>query len=198
MNEDILIPALIIAVGSIVSTILYIFLLRFSNKILRMFQLYSESQDILKLSLRLISSFLCIIIFLVFLRKALAMIGLNFTVEFIESIILNSGKYFSAFLVIVGGFYISRMINEKFKGKNIKFKSYLSVLTNLIINTAFILTGLTIVGINIIVFLEIYKIILLTIGVTLSLIIGIPIGMYVSNKVNNKRRKTKIKMTSFV
>ena len=193
MNEDILIPALIITGGAIVSVILYIFLLRFSNKILRMFQLYSESQDILKLSLRLISSFLCIIIFLVFLRKALAMIGLNFTVEFIESIILNSGKYFSAFLVIVGGFYISRMINEKFKGKNIKFKSYLFVLTNLIINTAFILTGLTIVGINIIVFLEIYKIILLTIAVTLSLIIGIPIGMYVSNKVNNKRRKTKIK-----
>ena len=193
MNEDILIPALIITGGAIVSVILYIFLLRFSNKILRMFQLYSESQDILKLSLRLISSFLCIIIFLVFLRKALAMIGLNFTVEFIESIILNSGKYFSAFLVIVGGFYISRMINEKFKGKNIKFKSYLSVLTNLIINTAFILTGLTIVGINIIVFLEIYKIILLTIAVTLSLIIGIPIGMYVSNKINNKLRKTKTK-----
>ena len=191
MNEDILIPALIITGGAIVSVILYIFLLRFSNKIVRMFQLYSESQDILKLSLRLISSFLCIIIFLVFLRKALAMIGLNFTVEFIESIILNSGKYFSAFLVVIGGFYISRMINEKFKGKNIKFKSYLSVLTNLIINTAFILTGLTIVGINIIVFLEIYKIILLTIAVTLSLIIGIPMGMYVSDKVNNKRRKTK-------
>ena len=193
MNEDILFPALVLAVGAIVSVILYIFLLRFSNKILRMFQLYSESQDILKLSLRLISSFLCIIIFLVFLRKALAMIGLNFTVEFIESIILNSGKYFSAFLVIIGGFYISRMVNEKFKGKHIKFKPYLSVITNLIINTAFILTGLTIVGINIIVFLEIYKIILLTIAVTLSLIIGIPIGVFVSNKINNKRRKTKVK-----
>ena len=192
MNEDILIPALIITGGAIVSVILYIFLLRFSNKILRMFQLYSESQDILKLSLRLISSFLCIIIFLVFLRKALAMIGLNFTVEFIESIILNSGKYFSAFLVVIGGFYISRMINEKAKGKNSKFKPYLSVLTNLIINTAFILTGLTIVGINIIVFLEVYKIILLTLGITLSLIIGIPLGVYISNKINNKKRKTKV------
>ena len=192
MNEDILIPALIITGGAIVSVILYIFLLRFSNKILRMFQLYSESQDILKLSLRLISSFLCIIIFLVFLRKALAMIGLNFTVEFIESIILNSGKYFSAFLVVIGGFYISRMINEKAKGKNSKFKPYLSVLTNLIINTAFILTGLTIVGINIIVFLEVYKIILLTLGITLSLIIGIPLGVYISNKITNKKRKTKV------
>src|SRR3989344_7685090 len=192
MNENMLIPALIITGGFIVSVILYLFLHKFSNKIVRMFQLYPESQDILKLSLRLISSFLCIVIFLVFLRKALAMIGLNFTVEFIESIILNSGKYFSAFLVIIGGFYISRMINKKFKEKNIKFKSYLSVLTNLIINTAFILTGLTIVGINIIVFLEIYKIILLTLGITLSLIIGIPIGMYISNKITNKKRKTKV------
>ena len=192
MNENMLIPALIITGGFIVSVILYLFLHKFSNKIVRMFQLYPESQDILKLSLRLISSFLCIVIFLVFLRKALAMIGLNFTVEFIESIILNSGKYFSAFLVIMGGFYISRMINEKVKGKNIKFKPYLSVLTNLIINTAFILTGLTIVGINIIVFLEVYKIILLTLGITLSLIIGIPLGVYISNKINNKKRKTKV------
>ena len=192
MNENMLIPALIIAGGFIVSVILYLFLHKFSNKIVRMFQLYPESQDILKLSLRLISSFLCIVIFLVFLRKALAMIGLNFTVEFVESIILNSGKYFSAFLVVIGGFYISRMINEKVKGKNIKFKPYLSVLTNLIINTAFILTGLTIVGINIIVFLEVYKIILLTLGITLSLIIGIPLGVYISNKINNKKRKTKV------
>ena len=186
MNETILIPAFIIAGGAIVSVLLYVFLLRGSNKILRMFQLYSESQDILKLSLRLISSFLCIIIFLVFLRKALAMIGLNFTVEFIENIILNSGRYFSAFLVIVGGVYISKMINEKIKGMNSKFKQYFYFLSNLIVNTAFILTGLTIVGIDITVFVEVYKIILLTMGITLSLIIGIPIGVYVSNKINKK------------
>ena len=191
MNEIILIPAFIIAGGAIFSVLLYVFLLRGSNKILRMFQLYSESQDILKLSLRLISSFLCIIIFLVFLRKALAMIGLNFTVEFIENIILNSGRYFSAFLVIVGGFYISKMINEKIKGMNSKFKQYFYFLSNLIVNTAFILTGLTIVGIDITVFVEVYKIILLTMGITLSLVIGIPLGMYVSNKINNKQRKNR-------
>ncbi len=191
MNEDILIPALIIAGGAIVSVILYLFLLKSSNKILRMFQLYPESQDILKLSLRFISSFLCIVVFLVFLRKALAIIGLNFTVEFIESIILNSGKYFSAFLVVGGGFYISRMLNEKFKRIDNNFRPYVSFLSILIVNTAFILTGLTIVGINIIVFLEVYKIILLTLGITLSLIIGIPLGLYLSNKINNKKRKTK-------
>ena len=191
MNENILIPSFIITGGAIISVLLYIFLRRVSNKIVRMFQLYSESQDILKVSLRLISSFLCIIIFLVFLRKGLAMIGLNFTVEFIENIILNSGRYFSAFLVIVGGFYISKMINEKIKGMNSKFKQYFYFLSNLIVNTAFILTGLTIVGIDITVFVEVYKIILLTMGITLSLVIGIPLGMYVSNKINNKQRKNR-------
>lgn len=186
MNENMLIPALITAAGSIISVIMYIFLLKFSNKILKMFQLYQASQDILKLSLKLISSFLCIVVFLVFLRKALAIIGLNFTVEFIESIILNSGKYFSAFLIVICGFYISKMINKRIKGMGAKFKEYFYFLSNLAINTAFILTGLTILGINITVFIEVYKIILLTIGITLSLIIGIPLGIYISNKINKK------------
>ncbi|MFA6888811.1 MAG: hypothetical protein WC254_04930 [Candidatus Woesearchaeota archaeon] len=156
-----------------------------------MFQLYSESQDILKLSLRLISSFISVIIFLVFLRKALTIIGLNFTVDFIEKIILSSGKYFSAFLIILCGFYISRMINKKINGMSTGSKQYFYFLSNLIVNTAFILTGLTIVGIDITVFVEVYKIILLTVGITISLIIGIPIGVYISNKINNKQKKTK-------
>ena len=189
MNENIIIPALIISGGALVSIILYLFLRNFSNKIIRMFQLYPESQDILKLSLRIISFFLCIVIFLVFLRKALAIIGLIFTTELIESIILNSGKYFTAFLTILGGFYISRKINEKIKGADTKFKPYFHFLSSSIINTAFILTGLTIVGIDISVFLEVYKIILLILGITLSLIIGIPLGVYISNKINNKKRK---------
>ncbi len=192
MNEDILVPAIIISGGAFVSVILYLFLLKSSNKILRMFQLYPESQDVLKLSLRFISSFLSIMIFLVFLRKALRIIGLDFTAGFIENILLGAGKYFAAFLVILCGFYISRRINEKIKGADTRFRSYFYFLSNLVVNTAFILTGLTIVGIDITVFLEVYKIILLTIGITLSLIIGIPLGVYFSNKINNKRRKTKV------
>ena len=193
MDEDILIPALIISGGAIVSVVFYLVLLKSSNKILRMFQLYPESQDILKLTLRFISSFLSIILFLVFLRKALAIIGLQFTVELIENVILNSGKYLSALVVVLGGYYISKRINEKVRETDTRFKQHLYFLNNLVVNTAFILTGLTIIGIDIIVFLEVYKIILLTIGITLSLIIGIPIGVHLSNKVNNKQRRTKAK-----
>jgi uncharacterized protein YneF (UPF0154 family) len=193
MDEDIIIPALIFSGGAFVSVVLYLVLLKSSNKILRMFQLYPESQDILKLTLRFISSFLSVIVFLVFLRKALAIIGLQFTVELIENVILNSGKYLSALIVILGGYYISKRVNEKIGETDTKFKQHLYFLNNLVVNTAFILTGLTIVGIDIIVFLEVYKIILLSIGITLSLIVGIPAGVYVSNRINNKHRRTKVK-----
>lgn len=189
MDENFLFPALLIVMGSIVSVTLYIFLLKVSNKILRMFQLYPESQDILKLSLRLISSFFCIVIFLVFLRIALRKIGLDFTVEVIENIILSSGKYFTAFLIILGGVYISKKINEKIKRAETKFKPYFYFLSDLIVNTAFILTGFSVIGIDITVFLEIYKIIILTIGIILSLIIGIPLGIYVSNKINKENKR---------
>jgi len=193
MTDNILIPILIIIGGAIVSVILYIVLYKSSNKLLKMFQLYPESQDILKIALRFIASFICILVFLIFLRVALRIIGLTFTAAFIEGILVSSGKYFSAFLVVVMGFYISKRINENIKGINVRFKHYIYFLSNLVVNTAFVLTGLTIVGIDITVFLEVYKIILLTIGITLALIIGIPVGTYVSNKINNKKRKTKIK-----
>jgi NhaP-type Na+/H+ or K+/H+ antiporter len=83
------------------------------------------------------------------------------------------------------------MINKKINGMSTGSKQYFYFLSNLIVNTAFILTGLTIVGIDITVFVEVYKIILLTVGITISLIIGIPIGVYISNKINNKQKKTK-------
>ena len=199
MNEDILAPLVVLLGGAIISIFLYGFLHRLSNRILRMFQLYPESEDVLKLSLRLISSFFCIIVFLIFLRKSLALLGLVFTTGFVESVILNSGKYFAAFLVVLGGFSISRIVNGKIQGTDTRFKSYFIFLSNLIVNTAFILTGLSIVGIDITVFLEVYRVILLVLGITLSLVIGIPLGVYISNKVNGRqpsRRRRRLKQAA--
>ncbi|MFA6530494.1 MAG: hypothetical protein WCT31_02095 [Candidatus Micrarchaeia archaeon] len=196
MNEDILIPALLVSAGAILAVIIYTVLFKFSNKILRMFQLYPESQDIMKLSLRVVSSFISIVVFLIFLRKALFVIGLDFTGEFIESVIVNSGKYLSAFLIIIGGFYLSGIVNKKIYISDSRFKPYSYFLSSLLINTAFILTGLAMAGIDISVFLEVYKIILLTIGVTVALVIGIPLGIYISNKIN-RQGKTKGKHRLF-
>jgi hypothetical protein len=190
MNEYLL-SIIIITIGFIISFLLYIFLHKLTNNIVRMFQLYAWSQDALKLILRIFSSFVCVIVFLMFLRKALTIIGLVFTVDFIENILLSSGKYFSAFIVIVLGLYLSRRVNDRLKGLNTVFQPYIYFISSLIVNTAFILTGLTIIGVNIIIFLEVYKILLLTIGITLSLIIGIPMGMYISNKINKKKKTRK-------
>ena len=187
MNEDILAPLVVLLGGAIISIFLYGFLHRLSNRILRMFQLYPESEDVLKLSLRLISSFFCIIVFLIFLRKSLALLGLVFTTGFVESVILNSGRYFAAFLIVLGGFTVSKTINGKIRGTDTRLKPYFILLSNLIVNTAFILTGLSVVGIDISVFLAVYRVILLVLGITLSLVIGIPLGVYISNKVNGRQ-----------
>lgn len=188
MNED-LTAILLIAGGAFISIIIYVLLFKFSNKIVRMFQLYAWSQDALKLFLRIFSTFLSIIIFLIFLRRALAVMGLKFTVEFIETIILNSGKYFSALIIIMLGFYLSRKFTNKLKKTNKSFNTYIHLISSLIINTAFILTALTIIEIDITVFLEVYKLILLSMGITIALIIGIPIGTYLSNKTNKKKKR---------
>ena len=191
MDENYLFSILIFFVGIIITTILLLILQRASNRVLSMFALYAESQDILKISLRLISYFFSIIVFLVFLRLALKQIGLLFTINVIENVILHSGKYFTAFLIIIGGFYLSKKINTKIKAsdKATKFGYYFYFLSHTLVNTAFILTGLLIVGVDISVFLTVYKVILLTIGITLALIVGIPLGVYFSNRFNGKKRK---------
>jgi uncharacterized protein YneF (UPF0154 family) len=188
MNEE-LTAIILTTTGAIISTIIYIALFKFSNKVVRMFQLYAWSQDALKLFLRIASTFISAITFLLFLRRALIAIELKFTVEFIEKIILNSGKYLAAVLIIMLGVYISRKFANKLKETNQSFNTYIYIISSLIINTAFILTALTIIEVNIIVFLEVYKIILLSIGITFALIIGIPIGTQISNKINKKKSK---------
>jgi hypothetical protein len=190
MNEDFT-SIIVVMAGFIVSIFLYVSLHKLSNGIVRMFQLYSWSQDILKLLLRIFASFVSVIVFLVFLRRALILIDLNFTVQFIETILLSSGKYFSATIVVILGSYISKRVNDRLKGMNEAFNNYIYFVSSLIVNTAFILTGLMLVGINIMVFLEVYKIILLTIGITLSLIVGIPVGLYIHERIKNKKGRKK-------
>ena len=188
MNED-LTAILLTASGAFISIFVYILLSKITNKTIRLFQLYSWSQDVLKLFLRMFSVFLCVVIFLLFLRRALAVIELAFTVKFIELILLNLGRYFSAALIILFGAYISKKFNNQLKETNKSFNQYIHLLGSLIINTAFILTGLTVIGIDIVVFLEVYKIVLLMLGLTLALIVGIPLGIYLSNKLNKRKLK---------
>lgn len=192
MNGDIIYPSLLVISGVLLSTIVIIFLTRFFNKIIKLFELYPESRGILNISLKFISWFAGLIVFLLFARLALRMWGLEFTTKFIEDIITVSPKYILALLIILCGFYISRIIRERSKDYKFEFKNRMLVIIDFIVHMTFIFTALYSIGVNMLFFLEFYKVILWIIGAIVTLIIsmtiGIPLGMSIYEKMRKEKR----------
>ena len=71
MTEIIIYPIVLVLAGILVGTIAVIFINRAFKKIIQILELYPESKSILKISLKFVSWFIGIIIFLFFLRLAL-------------------------------------------------------------------------------------------------------------------------------
>jgi len=192
MNGAIIYPSLLVISGVLLSTILIIFLTRFFNKIIKLFELYPESRGILNISLKCISWFAGLIVFLLFARLALRMWGLEFTTKFIENIITFSPKYILALFIILCGFYISRIIRERTKNYKFEFKNRMLVIIDFIVHMTFIFTALYSIGINMLFFLEFYKVILWIIGAIVTLVIsmtiGIPLGMSIYEKMRKEKR----------
>lgn len=195
MNENILYPALLIISGIITSTIVIIFLTRFSNKITKFFELYPESRGILSISLKIICWFIGLIIFFIFLRWALIMLNREFTKNFVENIITTSPKYILAVVIIILGVYTSRLIREKSKDYQFEFKERMLLVIDLIIQMTFIFTALYSIGVNMVFFLEFYKLLLWIIGaivvLVISMTIGIPIGINIYEKMKKERKHPK-------
>ena len=195
MNEDILYPTLLIISGIIISTIAIIFLTRLSNKITKLFELYPESRGILSISLKIICWFIGLIIFLIFLRWALIILNREFTKNFVENIITASPNYILAVVIIILGFYVSRLIREKSKDYQFEFKERMLLVMDLIIQMTFIFTALYSIGVNMVFFLEFYKVLLWIIGAIVALVIsmtiGIPLGMSIYEKMKKERKHSK-------
>ena len=195
MNGNLIYPILLIISGILLSVISIILLDRFFKGIIRFFDLYPESKGILKFSLKIISRLTGLIIFLVLLRLALRIIGLDFTTAFVEQMINAAPKYIVALIIVLLGFYLSRMLREKSRAYEFKFKNQLMLFIDFMINMAFIITAFAYVGINIDVFLEIYKVLVWTIGITIalvvSMIIGIPLAIKLYKKTQNSSRINK-------
>ena len=193
MNEEILYPALLIISGILISVVVLIFLNRVSNKIIRLFDLYPESKGILKIALKVISWFICLIIFSIFLRWALVMLNLEFTKGLIESVITSSPKYILAVVILILGFYASRLIRERSKDYHFEFKERMLLVMDLIIHMTFIFTALYSIGVKMEFFLEFYKVLLWIIGAIIALIvsmtIGIPLGMSIYEKMKREKKQ---------
>jgi len=194
MNGDIIYPSLLIISGVLLATVVIIFLTRFFNKIIKLFELYPESRGILNISLKFVSWFAGLIVFLLFVRWALKMWGLEFTTKFIEDIIGASPKYILALLIILCGFYISRIIRERSKDYNFEFKNRMLLVIDFIVHMTFIFTALYSIGVNMLFFVEFYKVILWIIGaivvLVISMTIGIPLGMSIYEKMQKEKKKS--------
>ncbi|PIU29812.1 hypothetical protein COT07_04035 [Candidatus Woesearchaeota archaeon CG07_land_8_20_14_0_80_44_23] len=193
MNEELIYPAILIISGILISTIVIIFLTRFSNKITKFFELYPESRGILSISLKIICWFIGLIIFLIFFRWALIILNQEFTKNFVENIITASPKYILAVVIIISGSYISRWIRERSKDYHFEFKERMLLIMDLIIYMTFVFTALYSVGINMIFFLEFYKVLLWIIGAIIALIIsmtiGIPLGISIYERMKKEKKK---------
>jgi len=196
--DSVFYPSALIVLGILIASLMLIFLTRVSNKILKMFQLYPESKGILVMSFKFISWFISAAIFLLFLRFALKIWGLDFTLSIVEAVLIASPKYIIAVLVILCGFYVSRIIREKSKDYDFEYRNRILLIIDLIIHMTFVFTALYSIGVDLTFFLEFYKIVLFVIGaivvLVISMTIGIPLGINVYKRMQieentNKKRK---------
>ena len=123
------------------------------------------------------------------------MLDLEFTKNLIENVITASPKYILAVVLIVLGFYVSRIVRERSKDYKFEFKERMLLVLDLIIHMTFIFTALYSIGINVVFFLELYKVLLWIIGAIVALIIsmtiGIPLGVSIYEKMKKERRSSK-------
>lgn len=201
MNLDLLFtithPYLLIILGIFISSIILIFLKRVSNKTIKLFQLYPESKEILQIAFKFITWLISGAVFLLFLQLALQLWKLDFTTSIIEEIITAFPKYILAILIIISGFYVSRLLKERAKDYQFEYKNRIFVIMDFIIHMTFVFTALYSIGVNVTFFLEFYKIVLLIIGtviaIVMSITIGIPLGLNVYNKTQKENKKMKQK-----
>ena len=116
--------------------------------------------------------------------------GLEFTTKLIEDVISVSPKYILALLIILCGFYISKIIRERSKDYNFEFKNRMLLVIDFIVHMTFIFTALYSIGVNMLFFVEFYKVILWIIGaivvLVISMIIGIPLGISIYEKMKKR------------
>lgn len=192
MNEEILYLALLLISGVIISTVVIIFLTRLSNKIVKFFELYPESKSLLNISTKIISWFIGAIVLLIFIRWALVFLNLEFTTKLTEDLIGLAPRYILAILLILSGFYTTRLITERSKDYKFELKDRFLLVIEFIVHMTFMFTALYTIGVNMAFFLEFYKTILWVVGGIIALIVsmtvGIPLGINIHEQMKKKKK----------
>lgn len=195
MNELILYPLLLIIGGILASVIVLRVLTNFSDRLNKYLELYPESRGILLFSLKFISWIISGVFFLIFLRWALRILDQGFTVTLIEEAIYFAPKCILGALIILAGYYTSRLIRVRVANIPFAYKEKALFVVDSIIYMTFVFTALYTIGVNILFFLNFYLIVMITIGILaaliLSMVIGIPLGLSIYEKTRKSSSKKK-------
>lgn len=193
MEQNLTYAIILVISGAIASGILISVLARASHKLLRSFQLYPESRGVMDLALKFITWFIGLCVFLVFLRWALLALGLSFTTRLVEEIIVLSPRYILAALILLCGFYVTRIIRERSKGYDFEYKNRALLAVDVIVHMTFAFSALYMIGVNVMFFLEFYKVVLWSVAaiiiLVVSMTIGIPLGISTYRKMGRNSAK---------
>lgn len=193
MSLDFTYPVAVVILGIISATIVFVVLSRISNKTTTFFQLYPETKWILPISLKLVTWCISGVVFLLFLQYALYIGELSFTANIVAELIFQAPKYVLAIMLVLAGFYVSRMVKEKSATHSFEQKNRVLLVVDFIIHMTFFFTALAVIGVDTQFFALFYMVALGVIGfivaITIGLSIGIPFGVTMYNKLNKNRKK---------
>ncbi len=187
--SEVLYPVLFIVVGIVLSTVIVILLNRLVKKVLHYSQFYPESQGLVKYSLKFLVWFIWLVIVLLFITHALNLLRFDIISYLSTTLVLYTPKIIIAVILVLVGVFVSQVIRIRLNETDLQFKYYIGIVIEAITIITFGLTALEMLGVPITVFLELYKVILYTLGIMISLIVGIPIGISIYPKVNKVVKK---------
>ncbi|OIO62522.1 hypothetical protein COT48_02265 [Candidatus Woesearchaeota archaeon CG08_land_8_20_14_0_20_47_9] len=116
-------------------------------------------------------------ILIIFFVQALAVVNLDVLRTLGERAVFYSPVLIAALLIVVIGWLIVRSVRAKIVHSKMPYRRQVAAITEIILFYAVIVTAMETAGLKVTALVELMKIVLLVIGITAAIIVGIPIGI---------------------
>jgi len=116
-------------------------------------------------------------ILIIFFVQALAVVNLDVLRTLGERAVFYSPVLIAALLIVVIGWLIVRSARAKIVHSKMPYRRQVAAITEIILFYAVIVTAMETAGLKVTALVELMKIVLLVIGITAAIIVGIPIGI---------------------
>ena len=129
------------------------------------------------------------VIIIGFLDYSLRLLGFEFLNKILGYVITNISLIIGFLLIIAIGVIVSKIVVTWIKKQEIAAKNEITLLAEILINAAFLLTAIEFIGVRATALLELYKVILYIIGIVIILLIIKP-SLFEKQKKNKKNKKS--------